>query len=666
MPRTAASRPPPPRHDAAVPPAVRVLVAALCGLTAVYVGALVLGVGRGDGLRTWLLPVLLLGSAAVCAWRAATATPDRWAWRLFAISMVCWALGELSFGLWFARGGRDPAVSGADLPWLLQYPTAAWALALLLRRRAGRLTRALQLDALIGAVAVSAVAGAAVASLPLDGQGVLDHLIAVAYPAGDVLLLVFIAGTFAVGGRGLSVTWWLLAGSFAVQVGTDLAYMQKTAAGAYVAGTWTDIGWPLCTVLLALAALRARDVHADEAQADGRLGPGLVFGGLAVAVVIVDHVQGLPWPVLGLAVLALALVTVRMVVAVRENARLLAASQAEAHTDALTGLGNRRALMRDLDEVHAFGTPTVLAMYDLNGFKRYNDVFGHPAGDDLLRRLAARLRGVADELPDGRAYRLGGDEFCVLAASGRATAGDVVERGAAALVQRGEGFTVAASAGWACAPLAGGPAAVLGEADRHMYRDKQADRPSPGQQTAGALVAAVRARHPDLGEHLSEVAELAADVGRRLGLDRRAVEEVRDAAELHDLGKLAIPDAILSKPAPLDAEEWTFMRRHTLVGERILLAAPDLGGVAALVRASHERWDGGGYPDGLKGEEIPLGARIVAVCDAYDAMVTRRPYREPLAPEAAVVELRAAAGRQFDPVVVEAFAGVMPRPGVPA
>ena len=109
------------------------------------------------------------------------------------------------------------------------------------------------------------------------------------------------------------------------------------------------------------------------------------------------------------------------------------------------------------------------------------------------------------------------------------------------------------------------------------------------------------------------------------------LDEVARAAELHDVGKIAIPDAILDKPGPLDAGEWSFMRRHTLIGERILLAAPALRPVARLVRSSHERWDGGGYPDGLAGEEIPLGARVVAVCDAFDAMTTERPYRDPRA-----------------------------------
>src|SRR2546421_39461 len=136
---------------------------------------------------------------------------------------------------------------------------------------------------------------------------------------------------------------------------------------------------------------------------------------------------------------------------------------------------------------------------------------------------------------------------------------------------------------------------------------------------------------------------------------RAEVVAARQAAELHDVGKLAIPDSILNKPGPLDQEEWAFMRRHTLIGERIVASAVSLREAAPIVRATHERWDGAGYPDGVGGEQIPLAARIIAVCDAFDAMVTTRPYRIGMSPEDALAELRRCAGTQFDPAVVDAF-----------
>jgi two-component system cell cycle response regulator len=159
----------------------------------------------------------------------------------------------------------------------------------------------------------------------------------------------------------------------------------------------------------------------------------------------------------------------------------------------------------------------------------------------------------------------------------------------------------------------------------------------------------------ELGTHGADVAVLAAAVARRLGLDDDEVERVAAAAEVHDVGKIAVPRDILKKRGPLDAEEWAFMRRHTVIGERIVQAAPALAGVGRLIRSSHERWDGGGYPDGLAGDTIPLGSQIVFICDAFDAMTTDRPYRRGMPEAAALEELRRNAGTQFSPAVVAAF-----------
>jgi HD-GYP domain-containing protein (c-di-GMP phosphodiesterase class II) len=159
---------------------------------------------------------------------------------------------------------------------------------------------------------------------------------------------------------------------------------------------------------------------------------------------------------------------------------------------------------------------------------------------------------------------------------------------------------------------------------------------------------------------------LAAATAESLGLSAEEVENVRHASELHDVGKVAIPDAILGKPGPLTEEEWAFVRRHTIIGERIILAAPALTRVATLVRASHERWDGGGYPDRLVGEAIPVGARIVAVADAYAAMIAGRPYRSARTPADALAELRTCAGTQFDPAVVDAWCAAYERRGMRA
>jgi HD-GYP domain-containing protein (c-di-GMP phosphodiesterase class II) len=155
------------------------------------------------------------------------------------------------------------------------------------------------------------------------------------------------------------------------------------------------------------------------------------------------------------------------------------------------------------------------------------------------------------------------------------------------------------------------------------------------------------------------VGALATELARRCGLTGEERELVGRAAELHDIGKMAIPDEILSKPGPLNDAEWELMRTHTLVGERMLGTSPALLPVAKLVRSSHERWDGNGYPDGLGGEQIPVGSRIISICDAFEAMIEERPYRSPLSVEAALEQLRRGAGSQFDAELVESFVDVV-------
>ncbi len=172
---------------------------------------------------------------------------------------------------------------------------------------------------------------------------------------------------------------------------------------------------------------------------------------------------------------------------------------------------------------------------------------------------------------------------------------------------------------------------------------------------ADVLLNALAMEEPALLRHAHEVAELAELLARALGLERRARENVARAAALHDIGKMAIPGEILAKRGPLDASERDLLRRHTLVGEAMICAAPTLRPIGLLVRASHERWDGRGYPDGLEGEAIPLGARIVAVCDAFSAMCELRPYGNVLTEAEALAELRRCSGTQFDPRVVYAF-----------
>jgi two-component system, cell cycle response regulator len=351
-------------------------------------------------------------------------------------------------------------------------------------------------------------------------------------------------------------------------------------------------------------------------------------------------------------------VMARTMLTFRDNVAMLRASREEAQTDALTGLGNRRALGRALERELPLATaadPLVLVLFDLDGFKHYNDTFGHPAGDALLVRLGDSL--AAFLAGRGSAFRMGGDEFCALLRPGASSPEPVVIGAAAALSERGEGFEIGCSYGAIELPLeAVDVAEALRIADQRMYAQKNTGRASASRQSKDVLVRALAERNPQLGGHIGGVAALAEATALLLRLGHDEVEQVRHAAELHDVGKVAVPDAILTKPGPLEEDEWAFIRRHTIIGERIVAAAPALTRVAALVRHSHERWDGAGYPDGLAGTDVPLGARIVAVADAYEAMTSPRPFALPRSPQEAIDELRRCAGTQFDPTVVEAFA----------
>jgi HD-GYP domain-containing protein (c-di-GMP phosphodiesterase class II) len=233
---------------------------------------------------------------------------------------------------------------------------------------------------------------------------------------------------------------------------------------------------------------------------------------------------------------------------------------------------------------------------------------------------------------------------------------ETIAAGVHALSETGEQFAVKASYGAVVMPHETDTlehALQLG--DERMYAQKHGRASAAGEQARDVLMHTMHAKQPALRAHSSVVAELAAAVARRLGMTAEEIDEVARGAELHDVGKVGVPDAILDKPGALDPEEWEFMRQHTILGERIVSAAPALRPVARLVRSSHERWDGGGYPDGLRGPEIPRGSRIISVCDAYEAMTADRPYRRALASEIALAELRAGAGTQFDPEVVEIF-----------
>jgi diguanylate cyclase (GGDEF)-like protein len=329
--------------------------------------------------------------------------------------------------------------------------------------------------------------------------------------------------------------------------------------------------------------------------------------------------------------------------------------QARAHAatrvDPLTGLPNTAQLREDVAALAGARRHTLL-IFDLVGFKKYNDAFGFACGDALLRRLGRKLVAAINQA--GAVYRLRGGQFAVLTADeGPATLRLVATD---ALVEVGEGFMIRCATGAVVIPdEATGASEALKLADQEV----QAERAMLRQAGIDDLsIAAPALAGPRATPSPYDVAELSVSVGRCLGLSGPEQDHLASAAALRDVGMMSVPEAIVQTPGRLTDEDWRFVGLHTLAGERLLRANFGMDAVAAIVRSSHERWDGGGYPDGHSGEDIPLAARILFVCSAFQDMTTQRPHRPALTAEQALCELHRCAGTQFDPAVVAAFAGV--------
>ena len=652
----------------AVNPRVRALlrVFALAGGLALAFhlahGQLGLGGHSLDGFaNNWIYDGVIMGGAASCLARAWLVRAERLPWLVLGIGLMMDASGEIYYSVAFGASGNPPIPSPADVLYLLYYPAAYVGLVLLVRERMARFSAGTWLDGAIAATTAAAVI-AAIAFEPIIRSATQGTTAAVvtnlSYPVGDLVLLAVVFGVFGLAGWRPGRAWLLLGAGLALSAIADTAYVYENANGSYVVGGMLDSMWVASGLAIGCAAWqpvpRAGALRLKETRM--LVIPG-VFALLALGVLEYGGFHHVGAVGLALAGAALLIVIARAGLTFRENVRLLEISQRDAVTDALTGLGNRRMMHAHIERALADGLaapPAVLAMFDLNGFKLYNDQFGHIAGDTMLahlgRRLSAAIAGV------GTAFRPGGDEFCVLLRCDPAHADMHIAAASAALCAAGEGFSVSACHGYVGIPAEAHTAAhALRLADDRMYSQKGPRLGSARQQTHAVLLGLLREREPELHDHLRQVGRLATLTAVRLGLDAEQLDEVRRAAELHDVGKAAIPDAILNKPGPLDEHEWDFMRRHTYVGERILARAPALAPVAALVRSSHERWDGEGYPDGLAGEAIPLGARIICVCDAFAAMTTDRPYARAISPAEAIVELRRESKAQFDPKIVDAF-----------
>jgi two-component system, cell cycle response regulator len=644
--------------------------AALLGIAALVFHVLhgQFGVG-GKAVNTfafdWIYDGVIVGSAASCLARAYFVKTERLPWLLLGIGMLFDAGGEIYYSLVFGNNPNPPVPSFDDVLYLLYYPFSYAGVVMLLRERVDRFNAGIWLDGAIAALTSAAVIAALMFD-PILSSAVHGSTAAIitnlAYPAGDVLLLVIIAAMFALTGWRPGRAWTLLGVGLGVQAIADVAYAYADAKGTYAVGGWLDSMYVASALVVGFSAWQSTNRRQIPMKAKRLLLIPSVFALVALGVLIYGGFHHVSSAGLAFAGASIVLVIARAMWTYHANVNLLEASRHEAVTDALTGLGNRRLMNTELERALADGAdsePAVLVMFDLDGFKTYNDQFGHLAGDTLLVHLGRRLQTAIGGA--GAAYRPGGDEFCVLLRRDVDDADVHIAAAVKALHAEGDGFSVGSSYGVVAIPREAHTTTVaMRLADDRMYAQKGERRGSPRQQTRDVLLGLLREREPLLDQHLRAVGRLALLVGRQLGMNPEQLDELRRAAELHDVGKAAIPDAILNKAGPLTDHEWRFMHRHTLIGERILATAPALAPVAHLVRSSHERWDGRGYPDGLAGEAIPLGARVVSVCDSFDAMISDRPYARRKTPAEATAELRRGAGAQFDPAVVEAFAAACP------
>ncbi len=396
------------------------------------------------------------------------------------------------------------------------------------------------------------------------------------------------------------------------------------------------------------------------------VGP-FVFVAVAISLLIYDHTnQRMPamvfWLTLGLIVTVFA----RMLETNRRQRLALEERDLEAFNDRVTGLPNRLTLCADIEvAVAAPDAARALVLLEVEDLQTYGDRYGYAAADELLQRIAHCLVATVEPV-GGNAYRFDEGRFAVLVPAGEQQLGEIVLVATASL-REDHDMPIGRTYGEVAIPGDATDAeSAFQIAGQRLVAHKQGQHHSARRQAHAVLVAALSARRPELRDHLRTVTYRAISLGRCLGLSREEIDDVALAAELQNVGLLAVPEAMLEKKGPLDETETALLHRHPLEGERMIAAAPGLAPVAKLVRSSYERCDGSGYPDCLTIDSIPLGSRIISVAVAYAALTSNRPYREALTPGEALAELRRCAGTQFDPQVVEALAADLAEESAPS
>ncbi|WP_414732648.1 HD domain-containing protein [Acetobacterium carbinolicum] len=332
-----------------------------------------------------------------------------------------------------------------------------------------------------------------------------------------------------------------------------------------------------------------------------------------------------------------------------------------SYHDYLTGLFNRRfyeevLVKLDIDENY----PLTLVMADVNGLKMINDSFGHAVGDELLQKASNVIKsGCRDK---DVIARLGGDEFVIILTKTDAET-------AALVIKRLETLASREKIGGLKLSIAFGSKTktrteeniqqVLKNAEDDMYRHKLYESASMRSKTIELIMNTLYEKSNREMMHSNRVGLICEKIGMRMKLDQDEINQIRTAGLIHDIGKMGIDEKILNKPGALNAEEWKEIKRHPEIGYRILSSVNEFSEMANCILEHHERWDGNGYPKGLKGEEISLQGRIVAVADSFDAMTSDRTYRKGLIHEAAIAEIKHCAGTHFDPLVAKILVEVV-------
>ncbi|MFZ5967368.1 MAG: HD domain-containing phosphohydrolase [Bacillota bacterium] len=328
-----------------------------------------------------------------------------------------------------------------------------------------------------------------------------------------------------------------------------------------------------------------------------------------------------------------------------------------SYHDQLTGLYNRRYFEEELKRLDSQrNLPISIIMADVNGLKLTNDAFGHAMGDKLLKEAADIMEKACR--CDDIVARIGGDEFVILLPKTDAEETErIIQRikDASANVSL-DSVVLSISLGWAVKrSVDEDMRETFKKAEDHMYKNKLSESPSMRGKTIRVIINTLHQKDKEEERHATRVSIMCEKLGREMGLTDIKVNELKTLGLLHDIGKIAVNEKILNKKGLLTDEEWEEIKRHSEIGYRIISSVNNTAELAEYILAHHERWDGAGYPKGLKGEEIPLHARILTIVDAYDAMTSNRPYRSALSEGYAVEEIKKKAGTQFDPMLARIF-----------